>query len=94
MDYSIIIRSSGENTTNGLYDFLVKHADDKDCIAIVKGSPFEYTLKKSIEKAIELNKPKTLFIDADITPALNFFSMLNYASRNLIFESFKLNNYL
>lgn len=82
MDYSIIIRSSGENTTNGLYDFLVKHADDKDCIAIVKGSPFEYTLKKSIEKAIEFNKPKTLFIDADITPALIFFNMLNYASKN------------
>ncbi len=81
MDYSIIIRSSGENTTSRLYDFLVAHADDKDCIAIVKGSPFEYTLKKSIEKAIEINKPKTLFIDADITPAFNFFSILNRVSQ-------------
>ncbi|SHI37685.1 hypothetical protein SAMN04488096_101345 [Mesonia phycicola] len=64
---AVIIRASGENTLKALIKIIKKQLLPEDVLVVLeKEVCFEDKLKLGFQKAIELNKDFTVFIDADI----------------------------
>jgi hypothetical protein len=89
---SVIIRSSGERT-EGLCRYAIeKNGVPKENIHLIKNEkPFSRALKKGYELAIELNKPYTFFIDADMVVMEDSLPMMLQIAERLPTNTFFIN---
>lgn len=74
----VVIRHSGERTFDLLHGQFLS-SDLKKNVSVVSSETFETTLFLSFQKALEMGKPWTLIIDADILVGYNFLPIINKA---------------
>ncbi len=87
---AIIIRSC-EERTEGLCEHAVKQQGFNEIHFIKNVAPFSKALKKGYELAIEINKPYSIFIDADVIVTPHSLTGMVYAFDTLPESTFFMN---
>jgi hypothetical protein len=86
---SVIIRSCGERTEEICKELILSQGIYEENITVIRKSPFSLALQKSFEKGIQLNRPLTLCVDADVLlfqDAIHKMILFMEQQRPLIFE--------
>lgn len=79
-DVACIVRTVGERTTDACVSLLQNIFHSSEAVHVVRAEPFELALAESFKLGLELGKPWTLIIDADVLcQAKGILSLLNLA---------------
>jgi hypothetical protein len=81
---AIVVRSSGENTSEELVKILEKNKKENDPLIILNSiEPFSDKLYNSLVKSLELSKKFSIIIDADILVRDGFVNKVKHLTKTL-----------
>lgn len=92
-DVTVIIRSAGERTTDLTRQLLRRQVPERN-ICLIREYPFTQALRRSFELGLELDRPWTLCIDADMLPRGNSVQVLFDWTRTVAPNTFQVQGHV